>query len=297
MKLLIIFLLIVIAILLFYIFRYKRDIKYISEQISESKGEYTSIRTKILDRNIDNLVVSINCLYEKEQKRYKKVEHKEEELRRSIANLSHDLRTPLTSIMGYIQLVKNGELTDKDKEKYLDIVDRRTETLQNLITSFYELSVVESSEYDFDLKSINLSNLLCEAIALYYDEFVKNDIEPKIEVFENSNQIISDEKAVMRIFSNLINNMIKYGEGKVTIKLKEEEDNLVTEFRNYAPNLKEEQVEHIFERFFTADLTRSDKNTGLGLSITRALVEQLGNKIESKLTNGILTIKVTWKKR
>lgn len=297
MMVLIIISLIIIAILLFYIFRYKRNIKYITEQISESKGEYTSIRTKILDRDIEDLVVSINSLYEKEQKRYKKVEHNEEELRRSIANLSHDLRTPLTSIMGYIQLIKNDELSEKDKEKYLDIVDRRTETLQNLITSFYELSRVESSEYKFDLKSINLSNLLCESIALYYDEFVKNNIEPKIEVFENSAQIISDEKAVMRIFSNLINNIIKYGEGNVTIKLQEEENYLVTEFKNYAPNLNEEQAEHIFERFFTADLTRSDKNTGLGLSITRALVEQLGNKIESNLTKGILTIKVTWEKR
>lgn len=293
---LIIGLLTIIVILLFYIFRYKRNIKYISDQILDSKAEYTSIRTRTLDKDTEKLVISINDLYEKNQKRYIEVEHKEEELRSSIANLSHDLRTPLTSIMGYIQLIKNDKSTNEDKEKYLNIVDRRTQTLQTLITSFYELSRVESSEYKFDLKAINLSGLLCETIALYYEEFVKNNIEPKIKVTENISQIIADEEAVMRIFSNLINNIIKHGEGNVTIELKEDEDYLVTEFRNYAPNLNEEQVAHIFERFFTADLARSDKNTGLGLSITKAFVEQLGNKIEANITEGILTIKVTWRK-
>lgn len=294
---LIIFLIMLIVILLIFIFRYKRNINYISEQITKSKGEYTSIRTKILDKDIENLVISINDLYEKNQERYIKVEHKDEELRMSIANLSHDLRTPLTSIMGYIQLIKTDNSNQDDKEKYMDIVERRTETLQSLITSFYELSRIESSEYKFDLESVNLSNSLYETISLFYDDFVNKNIEPKIKVDENVPSIVTDEKAVVRIFSNLINNMLKHGEGNVIINLIKEEDCIITEFKNTALSLKEEHVAHLFDRFYTGDLARSDKNTGLGLSITRALVEELGHKIEANLTGGILSIRVTWKKR
>ena len=296
MLLLNIFLISIIIILLIYIVRYKKNIEYISGQIKKSKGDYTSIRTKILDKDAENLVVAINYLYEENQKKYLQVKTRDEELRMSISNIAHDLRTPLTSIMGYIQLIENNKLTEEDRKKYINIVKRRTETLQSLITSFYELARVEASEYKFDLKAINLSNLLCETIALYYDEFVKNNIEPEIKVNENTSLVIADEKAVMRIFSNLINNIIKHGDRNVIIELREDGEFLVTEFKNYAPKLTKENVSHIFDRFFTADKARSDKNTGLGLSITKSFVEQLGHEIQANLANGMLNIKIIWKK-
>lgn len=297
MYLLIVILIFIIMVLLTYIFRLNNDVNYISKQIVKSKGEYCNIRMNTLNKNIENLVLCINDLYEKNQKINTKVRRSEEELRRSIANLSHDLRTPLTSIMGYIQLIKANNLTAEENSKYLDIVERRSETLQSLITSFYELSRIESSEYKFDLKAVNLSNLLCETIALFYNDFLNKAIEPDIKIDEKVPDIIADEKAVMRIFSNLINNMLKYGEKNVIIILRKEEDYIVTEFKNNAPNLKEEHVEHIFDRFFTADLARSDKNTGLGLSITKALVEQLGHEIEAVLTDSMLTIKIIWSEK
>ena len=154
----VILLICIIIILLISIFRFRRDIKYISRQIINSKGQYRNILMDTLDKDIENLVISINGFYEHSQKRYVKIKHNEEELRKSIANLSHDLRTPLTSIMGYIQIISSDRCTEEEKMKYLDIVDRRTETLQSLITSFYELSVVESSEYNFKLRSVNLGN-------------------------------------------------------------------------------------------------------------------------------------------
>lgn len=294
MRWLIMFLIIIIVILFTLIFRYKSDIKYISKQIIKNKDEYESIRMNTLDKDIENLVLCINDLHEKDQKINIEVRHREEELRLSIANLSHDLRTPLTSIMGYMQLVKTNKLTAEESVKYIDIIERRTVTLQSLITSFFELSRIESNEYKFDLKAINLSELLCETVALFYNDFVNKAIEPDIKVDEKVPSIIAEEKAVMRIFSNLIDNMLKYGEKNVIIVLRKEKNYIVTEFKNYAPNLKEEHVEHLFDRFFTADLARSDKNTGLGLSITRALVEHLGHKIEAVLSDGMLTIKVTW---
>jgi signal transduction histidine kinase len=291
---LIIILIIIIVVLLTFIFRYKYDIKYISKQIVNSKGEYCNIRMNTLNKDIEKLVLSINDLYEINQEINMKIKQNEEKLRLSIANMSHDLRTPLTSIMGYVQLIKDKNLSAEEKVKYINIVERRTESLQSLITSFYELSRIEADEYKFDLKSIDLGNILCETIALFYNDFVDSNIEPNINIEEKISPIICDEKAVIRIFSNLINNMLKHGEKNINISLKKENSHVVTEFTNNAPNLKKEDVEHIFDRFFTADVTRSDKNTGLGLSITKALVEQLGYKIEAILVDRILNIKIIW---
>lgn len=293
----VILLICIIIILLISIFRFRRDIKYISRQIINSKGQYRNILMDTLDKDIENLVISINGFYEHSQKRYVKIKHNEEELRKSIANLSHDLRTPLTSIMGYIQIISSDRCTEEEKMKYLDIVDRRTETLQSLITSFYELSVVESSEYNFKLRSVNLGNLLYETVALYYDDFTNRNIEPKINVNQNISLVISDEKAVIRIFSNLIINMIRHGDGNVVINLIEQKDYIITEFINSTSGLSDQDVKHIFDRFFTADKARSEKNTGLGLSITRALVESLGNKIAVNFADETLNVKVIWHKK
>ncbi|NLM35673.1 MAG: HAMP domain-containing histidine kinase, partial [Clostridiales bacterium] len=100
-----------IVILLTIIFRYRKDIKYISAQIEESQGEYTNIRMNTLDKSLEDLVIKINNIYDLNQQATSKIKHREEELRHSIANMTHDLRTPLTSIMGYLQLIKSANLT------------------------------------------------------------------------------------------------------------------------------------------------------------------------------------------
>lgn len=295
MKFLILILIIIIVALLTFIIRHKKEVKYITKQIVNSKGEYYSLKMNSMDKDIENLVLCINDLYKKNQNTITKVKHSEEELRCSIANMCHDLRTPLTSIMGYIQLIDEGKFTKEQKSKYMETIKKRTERLQDLITNFYELSRVEAGDCKFDLKSINLKDILCESIALFYEEFTKDGIEPTVNIEENIPNIIIDEKSVIRIFSNLINNIIKHGEKNVIINLRRERDCIITEFQNSTSTLKPEHVKHLFDRTFTADSTRSNENTGLGLSITKALVEQLGHNIEAELCDDVLKIKICWK--
>ena len=240
------------------------------------------------------MVSRINLLYDGRQKVNSEKKKVEEDLRASISNMSHDLRTPLTSIMGYMQLVRSPRITEKEKEEYMDIIESRTKYLQTLISSFYELSRIEGNEYKFNYKKINLSALLCENIASFYNDFMENGIDPIIEIDEKVRDIIADENAVNRIFANLINNVLKHGESFVKITLKEDGNKIVTEFINGASDLSEEDVEKIFERFYTADKSRSDRNTGLGLSITRSLVTQLGHEIKAKSEDGKLVISITW---
>ena len=286
-----------IIILIAIIMGYKSEFRRINKQITENLDEYVNIKTKSIDKDVENLVENINLIFDSRQKVVAEKKKKEEELRASISNMSHDLRTPLTSIMGYIQMIKSEKASDDDKKEYMDIVEKRTRSLQQLITSFYDLSRIEGNEYNFKYAKINLNSILCENIALFYNDFINNNIEPIIEIEEGIKEIISDEGAITRIFSNLIGNMIKHGKNFVKITLKQENDVIITEFINKATNLTEENVDKLFDRFYTADNSRSDKNTGLGLYITRILVEKLGHNIKANLKEDNLVISIAWNKK
>lgn len=295
MTILVIVLIVIILILIATIIKFKRELKYIVKQIDKSSGRYINIRTKILDNDVENVVSRINYLYDENQKVNAEKRRIEEEIRHSIANMSHDLRTPLTSIVGYIQLIKADNTTEDERKEYLGIVENRTKSLQGLISSFYDLSRLEGNEYSFSYKKVSLEKVLSNNLALYYTDFMNKGIEPIIEIDENTPLIISDENAVNRVFSNLIGNMLKHGQEYIKITLKKKDGYILSEFINSAPTLKEDQVDKLFDRFFTADKSRSDKNTGLGLCITKALVDQLGNEIKAELVNSKLNISIKWK--
>ena len=285
----------IIIVLISIIIGYKREFRRINKEISNNLDEYVNIKTKSVDKDVENLVENINLIFDSKQKVVAEKKKKEEELRASISNMSHDLRTPLTSIIGYLQMIKSEKPSEADKKEYMDIVEKRTKSLQKLISSFYDLSRIEGNEYNFNYKKVNLSNVLCENIAVFYNDFINNNIEPVIEIEEGIKEIISDEGAITRIFSNLIGNMIKHGENYVKISLKKENDIIITEFTNKATGLTQENVDKLFDRFYTVDNSRSDRNTGLGLYITKVLVEKLGYNITAKLENENLKIKISWK--
>ncbi|WP_133015942.1 sensor histidine kinase [Clostridium cuniculi] len=285
----------IIIVLISIIIGYKREFRRINKEISNNLDEYVNIKTKSVDKDVENLVQNINLIFDSKQKVVAEKKKKEDELRASISNMSHDLRTPLTSIIGYLQMIKSEKSSEADKKEYIDIVEKRTKSLQKLISSFYDLSRIEGNEYNFNYKKVNLSNVLCENVAVFYNDFINNNIEPVIEIEEGIKEIISDEGAITRIFSNLIGNMIKHGENYVKISLKQENDIIITEFTNKATGLTQENVDKLFNRFYTVDNSRSDRNTGLGLYITKVLVEKLGYDITAKLENENLKIKIVWK--
>ena len=232
-------LILIIIVLIAVIIGYKREFRRISKQINNNLDEYANIKTKSVDKDIEYLVENINLIFDSKQRIVAEKNKNEEELRASIANMSHDLRTPLTSIMGYLQMARLEEVSEEEKNEYIDIVENRTKSLQQLISSFYDLSRIEGNEYNFNYKKVNLKNILCENIAAFYNDFINNNINPIIEVDENIRDIISDEGAITRIFTNLIGNIIKHGESYVKITLKQKDDVIITEFINKTTDLTE----------------------------------------------------------
>lgn len=285
-----------VVVLILYIML-KRDVRKFTSQLNEINKEDTNLKLFVStsDADMRKLAVSINKTIDKKKKveaDYKRVDM---ELRRAITNVSHDLRTPLTSISGYIQLIDDKNTTEDEKKQYIDIIKRRTKSLRMLIEGFYELSRLDSNECKIELKPLKISDILCDTMVSFYNDFVSKGIEPKLSIDEKSGEILGDENAVRRVFSNLIQNMLRYGEKEVYISLERKGNIITTIFQNDAADLTDEDVSHLFERFFTANKARNGQGTGLGLAITKRLVESMGHEISLKLSDGKLSIIISWK--
>ena len=295
----IVFLLFIIIVLIIFLILLIRNIKALRFDVEKLNNRKTNelLKIKYPSIEIEKLIIEINksiILRKETEEKYRCMDL---ELRQAIANISHDLRTPLTSIIGYVQLLKD-ESIDKDvKEEYLNIIEKRSIVLKNLISSFYDLSRLQANEYDLDIEKVNLNNILCEIIAAFYEEISSKGIEPSIDIDENSYKVYGDKKAINRIFTNLINNILKYAKDCVSISLKKENDYIITKFSNRTDEIEEIDVDRIFERFFTVDRMRTGQNTGLGLAITKILVEKQGHEIwaEKDEDLSIISIIIKWK--
>lgn len=243
---------------------------------------------------LENLVEQINHILV--QKQLSDIDYKNKDLqqRQMIANISHDLRTPLTSVIGYIQLLQDENLPEEERKQYMEIVLGRAKALQSLVSDFFDLSRCEAGEFSLDLKTIRLQDILCELMASNYKDFAGKGIQPDIDISETVPCIIADEHAVRRIYQNLIQNALKHGGNSLKISLTYENNTVVSRITNDAPNLTQDDLAHIFDRSFTADRVRDGRNTGLGLSIAKAMTEHMNGVIKASLESGELSIVISW---
>lgn len=258
------------------------------------EGKIEKLRLSLPNKNIENLVVEINTLIDDKRKMENIYKEKDMELREAIANMSHDLRTPLTSIMGYVYLLNDDKLNKEERKEYLRIIEKRSLVLNDLITNFYGLSRIQADQYEIKFEPVNLELVLGEIIAAFYETLDYKFGEPEINIEEGLGPVLGDKQALNRIFTNLIENIIKHGEGEVKISLKKKNKYIVMEFSNKAEELESKDVNRIFEKFFTKDRMRTGQNTGLGLAIVKLLVEKQGQKIEAKKVGNRLIINIIW---
>lgn len=258
------------------------------------EGKIEKLRLSLPNKNIENLIVEINTLIDDKRKMENIYKEKDMELREAIANMSHDLRTPLTSIMGYVYLLNDDKLNKEERKEYLKIIEKRSLVLNDLITNFYGLSRIQADQYEIKFEPVNLELVLGEIIAAFYETLDYKFGEPEINIEEGLSSVLGDKQALNRIFTNLIENIIKHGEGEVKISLKKKNKYIVMEFSNKAEELESKDVNRIFEKFFTKDRMRTGQNTGLGLAIVKLLVEKQGQKIEAKKVGNRLVINIIW---
>lgn len=208
------------------------------------------------------------------------------ELKGAVTNISHDLRTPLTAICGYMDLLEREEKSET-VARYLDLIENRTEALKQLTEELFHYSVIISAGEDMERETVLVNHALEESIAGFYGALTGRGIEPVISITETPVERQLNRAALSRIFSNILNNALKYSDGDLEITL--QEDGTMV-FSNSASGLNEVQVGKLFDRFFTVEAARN--SSGLGLSIAKSLVEHMDGTITAALANGRLSIVV-----
>lgn len=209
------------------------------------------------------------------------------ELKESITNISHDLRTPLTAICGYLELLEREEQSDAVR-RYLSIISGRAEAMKSLTEELFRYSVIASTGDQLSLEPVNVNAVLEEAIAAQYVNLCQRGITPDIRMPNTSVMRNANHEALSRVFENLITNALRYSDGDLSIQLS---DNGAISFSNTASNLNAVQVGKLFDRFYTVE--SAHPSTGLGLSIAKILMEQMGGQIQANYTGTLLTIGIS----
>lgn len=244
----------------------------------------TLIDISTSDKYMRSLANAINLQLRKLRGERHRFHQGDIELKNAITNISHDLRTPLTAICGYLDLLEQEDQSEAVK-RYLEIIRNRTEILAQLTEELFRYSVIVSSEGNAVKEPVAIGSVLEESIAAFYSALNDRGIVPDIQMPQGKVIRTLDRSALTRVFSNLLNNAMKYSDGDLAITLSEA--GKIT-FTNTAAGLNEVQVGKLFDRFYTVDAAR--KSTGLGLAIARTLIEQMNGTISAKYENGRLSI-------
>ncbi|WP_242950060.1 sensor histidine kinase [Clostridium intestinale] len=273
-----------------YIVYLQHQLRSISNQLNKRRLEKTRqpISIELINSELNKLVANINkCLKDEETLRLNDTK-KENQFKEIIANISHDLRTPLTAIKGYQQLLLKGELSEEQTRK-LEIAQKHADELGILIENFFEYSYVLNIEAKPKLESINITNLveqcIVESIEVLEDKNLVVHFNPQQAIF-----VLGDKKMLTRVIQNLIRNCSIHSAGDIEVKVIENEQGIIS-FKNPMKHSSKIDVERLFERFYTGDKARG-KTTGLGLSIVKVLVEQMNGKVRGIIKENYLEIQV-----
>lgn len=238
------------------------------------------------DKNVRRLANTINGQLRKLRTERHRFQQGDMELKNAVTNISHDLRTPLTAICGYLELLEQEEKSDA-VNRYIGIIKDRVDILTQLSEELFRYSVIISTKDNTIREKVIINTVLEESIAAFYTVLTERNIVPEIQISEIKVIRMLDRSALSRVFSNLISNVIKYSDGDLTIVLSE---NGEVTFSNMASGLDEIQVGRLFDRFYTVEAAR--KSTGLGLAISKTLVEKMNGTISAAYENGRLSIHV-----
>lgn len=267
----------------------KKSMDEICSEFERCLSEDTNVQISISsgDTTAKALAKAINRELSRLRKMKQQYTNGDRELKEAVTNISHDLRTPLTAICGYLELLEAEEMTDNTK-RYVEQIANRTEALRSLTEELFRYSVI-SSVSDLNYEKVNVGRVLEDTMISFYGAFEQKNITPEISVPEEAVWRTLDKSALSRIFGNIINNAVKYSDGDFSVTL--DGGGEIT-FSNSASELSSVDVGKLFDRFYTVDSAR--RSTGLGLSIAKLLTERMNGNISAEYANGVISIKLSF---
>lgn len=236
------------------------------------------------DRSMRRLAADVNAQLRILRMERLRCQQGSRELMDSVTNISHDLRTPLTAVCGYLDLLRQTSLP-ADAARYLDIIEERVDTLRQLTQELFGYSAAVSTIQEESYTPVVLNSALEEVLSAYYAALKKRQIAPVVTLPEERVVRRLKKSALFRIFGNILSNVLKYSDGDLTVTLSEQGEIV---FANHAAALNELQVMQLFNRYYTVETAANA--TGIGLSIARELTEQMSGTIGARYENGVLCI-------
>ena len=263
----------------------RHGIKGLRRDLVERRGQETNTLLSLpcRDRELRRLASALNQELRALRQERLRYQQGDKELKEAVVNISHDLRTPLTAISGYLQLLQGQDLPP-DTRRYLEQIGGRTQAMKRLTEEMFRYSVVVSEE-NLAREPVDLRRAVEEALLSFYGALEGRGIEPQVRLPETPVIRQLDPAAVNRVLGNILTNALKYSAGDLEVTL--EESGRLT-FSNAAPGLDPVAAGRLFDRFYTVEAARN--STGLGLSIAKELTQRMGGEMGAELHNGRLTV-------
>lgn len=267
------------------------------EEIIENFGTNEVVRTNTHNKNLARFAAKINQLIHLFKQDQQGNQTREMNLKREITNISHDLRTPLTSIKGFSELLFNPSLTEIEKDEFLSVIQKKIDNLTNVVDLFYELSQLDSLDKKMVMEKNFLDQIVVEAMLTFYGEFEKKQLQVQIDEHAVS-PILADKKATDRIVANIIQNALAYSKstGTVTIGLIEDNEYIRLRVTNDVETFNVAKLQQIFDRTFRMDSSRTGEQLGLGLHIVQQLIKKQEGNVVADVTGDEFILEVSFKK-
>lgn len=277
----------IIFVLLAKIYFLRKSAQEIAEAFRDRLAADTNTLIDISSRDpyMCRLAASINVQLRQLRSQRHKYLNGDRELKEAVTNISHDLRTPLTAICGYMDLLEKEEKSEA-VTRYLSLIANRTEAMKQLTEEFFRYSVILSAA-EMQLEAVSINGALEESIAAFYGALTLRGIVPEIRITETPVLRRLNRGSLSRVFGNILNNALKYSDGDLEIQLRQDGEII---FSNTASKLDDVQVGRLFDRFFTVEAARN--SNGLGLAISKTLVEQMGGVITARFQDSRLSIHI-----
>ena len=286
---------IMLIISLVYHIIYRRQVEGLSRQtafLNEKKTEL-KINTDLNAKELKSLAAEIRRLNDSFNETKISLIKQDTALRETITNLSHDIRTPLTSLDGYFQLLASEKIDQDKKEHYLGIIRNRIESLNSMLDELFTYAKLQDINYSIELSELDITAVTADILMSFYDDIAGRGEEPVVSLPDEPVLINGNKEAYTRVVQNIIRNALVHGKN-LSISLRREASDVIFECSDELLNPDTViDTSRIFDRFYKADKARTNaKGSGLGLAITKELVERMGGKISAECRDGRFSIRV-----
>ncbi|WP_180753292.1 HAMP domain-containing sensor histidine kinase [Anaerococcus sp. Marseille-P3625] len=274
-----------------------KEINSICEQIRFliNNNSQMRINTSFSIKTFMEFAEIINNFLDSYHNKEKAYINKEKYLQNTIRGLSHDIRTPLTSLDGYLQLIANNK-ENINNDKYFSIMRNRISSLNNILDQLFTFVKLQENEYKLEMEKIDFTSLALQTLFNYYEDFKFRNIEPKINFPNNKIFINANTDALERIFQNIYKNILEHGQNPISLSISEDEKKLIFVSKNKTKDDLTINKDDLFKEFYKASNSRNGSSTGLGLAITKALVEKLNGKITADISDNYFAIEISFNK-